>query len=217
MHRPTRPRSSRLPLRGACCVPIAPNIGLYLTMVDISERDALVAWLNGYVDAITEVNGITHGHPVFSARAFLMPDVPGGIAMLLAGYFQEACSELKRDFPDLTVAEYQFEPVETQSNWLRWLHSELEQRLLPKPIVYANETDAAPLRDTRYHVAWKVMETLRMLTEDFQTPEIYRAKYARDESCHGYIYVIPLQGAHLGLAFQVDGNTKLGQQFGRDG
>lgn len=167
----------------------------------MTARDKLVAWLSGYVDALASVNGIASRHPKFSASAFLITDGNEDIDALLSNYFREACSRLREDLHDLDIVDYRLEPVEVHFDWLRWLHQELEQRLLPAPSVVSQEPNIAALHETRDYVAWKVMEILRLVTDDFQTPRIYRARYLQGERDRGYIYVIPIRDAYLALSF----------------
>jgi hypothetical protein len=171
----------------------------------MTAKDELVAWLTGYIDALASVNGIANQHPVFSASAFVIKDGNEDINAVLSNYFRGRCSSLRKDFTDLDVVDYQFESAEVHFAWVRWLHQELEQRLLPAPCVISQESNSTMLYKTRYHVAWQVMETLRMVTEDFQTPQIYRARYTREEYSHGYAYAIPLKDAYLVLSFQASG------------
>ena len=168
----------------------------------MDARDELVAWLNGYVRGVTSINGMSAGHPTFSGSAFLIANVGEDIDTALSKYFEKACTNLLTDFPDLDVAKYQFEPAEVHENYLRWLHIELEQRLLPAPFATTGDAATTVLLDTRHNVAWHAMETIRLLSDDFQAPQIYRAKFSRLDRYNGYVYVIPLKNAHLALSFQ---------------
>ena len=83
----------------------------------------LVSWLNGYVDGVTAVNGMTTGRPRrqrFSARAYVIEDANKDIDAVLSKFYSEACSRLKVEFANLDVVEYLFEPAEVHVDWIRW-------------------------------------------------------------------------------------------------
>jgi hypothetical protein len=167
----------------------------------MQARDAQLNWLDGYMRGVTSMNGMIKGHQRVSGTAFLMRDVGGDINLALSNHHGEICASLTKDFPDMDVAEFKFEPAEARSEWLRWLHVELDQSLLPSPVALHRVRDRA-LVDTRYNVAWNVMEITCHIAGHFGPPQIHSAKFSRRDEYIGCAYVIPLKDCHLVLRFQ---------------
>lgn len=179
---------------------IIPMITLIKTP-SMQSRDEYITWLQGFMQGVTAMNGMIKGHPRVNGTAFLMKDVGGDINLALADHHRESCARLTEDCPGSEIAEYQFEPAETRSDWISWLHVRLEQSLLPSPINLNRLHDCA-LVDTRYNVAWHVVDVTCNIAGDFGPPQIHTAKFTRRNEFVGCAYVIPLNDCHLVLRFQ---------------
>lgn len=153
------------------------------------------------MQGVTALNGMIKGRPRVNGTAFLMKDVSGDINLALSDYHREFCARFTEDCPDSDIAEYRFEPAEARSDWIRWLHMQLEQSLLPSPIKLHRVHDKAHV-DTRYNVAWHVVDVTCNIAGRPGPPQIHTAKFARRDENVGCVYVIPLSDCHLVLRFE---------------
>ncbi len=166
--------------------------------MDAAEFDVIVYRIDGYIDALASITkGFRHYNAYARSAELDITKIDESITTLFSGY----CSGLKNDFPDLDVPSYSFKKAITIKNWIRTLHKELEIYLLPEEYTKSiTEPDA--LKSIQYNLAWQVMEMVRMVTNEFESEEIYKANYEVSNSRKGVLFVIPAGNACLTLNFE---------------
>lgn len=162
-----------------------------------SEIEMVTSRMAGYLDALAST---TKELRDYQGNAFCEKLDVGNIESSIAEFYFQSCEALRNEFPDIDVAPYVFEKAEVINSWIRKLHMELEERLLPKPIQDLF-SDASTIKAIKYNVAWQVMEMIRIVSEDFESDMIFKINYREDLVSCGVVFVIPLKDTCLLLRF----------------
>ncbi|MGP4846372.1 hypothetical protein ACTXGQ_19785 [Marinobacter sp. 1Y8] len=161
------------------------------------ETEVITAQLCGYLDALASINTEPRAH---RASARLVDLDLEKVDRAVADYFAYCEQEYRDDFPELDIPSYRFEPAKTINDWIRVLERELEQQVLPSPILsLVPEVDQKSIRG---NLAWHTMELIRMISDDFHACAISKIRYRIGEHGSGTLYMIPLDTTSLMLTFE---------------
>jgi hypothetical protein len=140
------------------------------------EQEFWVGRLDGYLDALSMVNGYFRKSR-YSAYIIetTIPALEKDISIIYA-----------------TECDVVFGSLERKEKWLKYLQTELEERLLSEPFGYKSAEDEKHNRI--YQVAWYAMEMIQVLSNDFESEVVYQC--AIELTCdaqksEGIVYIIP--------------------------
>ena len=160
-------------------------------MTPKTERINFVHRLDGYLDALSLVNGDFRKSRYY---AYLVDIEDSGIEEQLESIYSPY---------NATVT---FGKVEVIQNWLGRLESELNKSLLGNLLGEAFDSGRSLEKDRIHQAGWYVMEMVRILTNDFHSsPVIYKSDITVSDTeytSNGSIYIIPICSEYLVLNLQ---------------
>jgi hypothetical protein len=155
--------------------------------IEDEERIFLIGRLDGYLDALSIVNGRFRECRYFA-------------------YINEnSIQELQKDITKAYTpnCDVNFGVIEQKSDWLSYLQIEFEEKLLSHP--FDSQVQGQEKNTRIYQAAWYVMEMIRVLSNGFEAKCIYQSAISMkcdDSESKGVLYMIPVKNKVLIINLQ---------------
>jgi len=147
--------------------------------MDSIEKKWLLGRLAGYVDVIASIDGV-YGDSLAAAYIASLDE-------------SDLLESLKEHLQQETKDQYLYDSIsEIPKPWTRQLHNALESFFLHRPFGMSDDLGSEQLKKTRYNLVWKVMEMVRLITNDFSCEKISCVEMRSNNGYVGHMYVLPL-------------------------